>query len=107
MNFKILSPLLNGLSDHDTHRIRINDINLKTQTSKPKNIRKISKYTAIDFIIKLSYETWDSIFDNIDVNTMSNSSRNIYCRILYSSLTLKTNKNVSSSAPTGLTAMLA
>ena len=77
-NFKIIPPLLNRLSDHDAHCIRVNDINLKIQTSKPKNKREISKYTATDFIFKLSYETWDNTFDNIDVNTMSNSSLNIY-----------------------------
>ena len=46
MDFKILSPLLNGLSEHDAHRIRIQDINLKIQTSNTKNTRKIAKYSA-------------------------------------------------------------
>jgi len=53
-NFKIIPPLLNRSSDHEAHRIKVNDINLKIQTSKPKNKREISKYTATDFIITVT-----------------------------------------------------
>lgn len=72
-NLNIISPLSNGLSDHDVQLIRINGINLRIQNGKPKNIRKIGKYTVIDFMMKLSFKTWDSIFDNGGVHTVFNS----------------------------------
>jgi hypothetical protein len=56
----------------DAQRFRINGITLRKTNGKPKNIRKIGKYTVIDSVIKLSYKTWDSIFDNSDINTMFN-----------------------------------
>jgi hypothetical protein len=42
----IISTLSNGLSDHDALLVRINDMDLKIQNRKPKNIRKIDKYTV-------------------------------------------------------------
>jgi len=39
----------------------------------------------MDFIYKLSNESWDSIFHGNDVNIMFNSFLNIYLRIFYSS----------------------
>jgi hypothetical protein len=64
-----------------------------------KIIRKIGTYTMRDFQYKLSFETWNSVFDDNDVNTMFNSLLNIYLWIFYSSFPLrrvnsKTNRNV-------------
>jgi len=42
----IISTQPNGLSDHNAHLVRMNDINLKIQNGKPKNIRKIDKYSV-------------------------------------------------------------
>jgi len=39
-------------------------------------------------MIKLIYKTWDSIFDDNDVNTMFNFSLTIYLKIFYSSFSL-------------------
>jgi len=61
----------------------------KKTNGKPKNISKIGKCTIIDSMIKLIYKTWDSIFDNSDVNTMFNFSLTIYLRIFYSGFSLK------------------
>jgi len=41
-----MSTLFNGLSDHNANLVRINDIDLKILNDKPKNIRKIDKYTV-------------------------------------------------------------
>ena len=77
----------------------INDINLKIQNSKPRFIRNIDKYGISDFKFKLSYETWDNVFENNDVNSLYNSFLNTYLRVFYSSFPLrnlitKTNSNV-------------
>lgn len=42
----IMSTLFNGLSNHNAHLVRINDIDLKILNGKPKNIRKIDKYAV-------------------------------------------------------------
>ena len=52
-------------------------------------IRKINKYTIKDFLNKLSYETWDTIFSIDDVNNMFNSFLDSHLKIFYSSFPLK------------------
>jgi hypothetical protein len=54
-----------------------------------KIIRKINQATLLDFKYKLSFETWDLVFDAKDINTMYNSFLNTYLRIFYSSFPLK------------------
>ena len=62
-------------------------------------IRKINEHTINDFLNKLSYETWYTIFSTDDVNKMFNSFLDSYLKIFYSSFPLKrvhvnkTNKN--------------
>jgi len=56
---------------------------------KFKTVRKINKYTISDFIAKLSCESWDTIFNSEDVNTVFSSFLNIYLKIFYSSFPLK------------------
>jgi hypothetical protein len=85
----IISPLVNGLSDHNAQLITINDINLKTLNNTPRYIRNIDKHRLADFKIKLSLETWDNGFDNNDVNSTYNSFLNVYLRVFYSSFPLK------------------
>jgi hypothetical protein len=94
----VIYPLFNGLSDHDAQLIKLRDIDLKIQNVNVKSIRKTDTYSMLDFQYKLSFETWNSVFDDNDVNTMFNSFLNIYLRIFYSSFPLrrvnsKTNSN--------------
>jgi len=61
-------------------------------------IRNIDRNGISDFKIKLSYETWDNVFENNDVNSIYNSLLNTYLRVFYSSFALrklitKTNNN--------------
>jgi hypothetical protein len=49
-----ISPLVNGLSDHDGQIIYINNINLQTHSSCTQLVRKSSMN---EFLIQLSYET--------------------------------------------------
>ena len=44
---------------------------------KFKTVRKINKYTISDFIAKLSCESWDTIFNSEDVNTVFSSFLNM------------------------------
>jgi hypothetical protein len=52
-------------------------------------IRKINEHTINDFLTKLSYETWDTIFSKDDVNKMFNSFLDSYLKIFYSSFPLE------------------
>jgi hypothetical protein len=47
--------------------------------------RRINNYTVTDFLTQLSYETWDGIFENKDINLIFNSFLNIYLRIFNAS----------------------
>jgi hypothetical protein len=49
----------------------------------------IGKSSIMDFNIKLSYESWEDIFTEKNVNTAFNNFLNTYLRIFYSSFLLK------------------
>jgi len=42
-----------------------------------------------DFLTKLSYETWDTIFSTDEVNIMFNSFLDTYLKMFYSNFPLK------------------
>jgi len=68
INFTV-SPLHNGLLDHDAQVLKINNINLQLQKYHIYTIRNIINYSIEEFKTRLSYESWDSIFScngNID-----------------------------------------
>jgi exonuclease III len=85
-----ISPFINGLSDHDTQLINLKDVMLPKQACETQLIRKINNHTIAKFQLKSSYENWDEIFVEDDVNTLFNTFHNIYLRIsLYSCFTKK------------------
>jgi hypothetical protein len=88
VNYSI-SPIINGLSDHDAQLITLLSYNLRPPTKKYKLIRNINDHTINDFLTKLSYETWDTIFSTDDVNIMFNSFLDAYLKMFYSSFPLK------------------
>jgi len=85
----MVTPLINGVSDHDAELLILSTDNSIVPIHKFKTVRKINKYTIYGFIDKLSCESWDTIFNSEDVNAMFNSFLNIYLRIFYSSFLLK------------------
>jgi len=84
-----VTPIINGISDHDTPLLMISTDHSHVPLLNFKTIRKINKHTISDFLDKLSCESWDTIFSSEDVNDMFNSFLNIYLRIFYSSFPLK------------------
>jgi len=84
-----VTPITNGLSDHDAQLLKISTEYTLVPIHKFKTVKKINKYTISDFIAKLSCESWDTTFNSEDVNTMFNSFLNIYLRVFYSSFPLK------------------
>jgi hypothetical protein len=54
----------------------LNDVNLQQQNHHIYIIRNINKHSIEEFKTRLSYESWDSIFDNngyTDVDSLFNS----------------------------------
>jgi len=84
-----ICPIINGLSDHDAQSITLHCFNLRPPTKKYMLVRKINEHTINDFLIKLSYETWDTIFCTDDVNKMFNSFLDSYLKFFFSSCPLK------------------
>jgi len=68
-----ICQIINGLSNHAAQSISICSFNLRPPPKKYRFIRKINEYTLNDFLTKLSYENWDSVFSTEDVNKMFNS----------------------------------
>jgi hypothetical protein len=85
-----VTPLLNGLSDHEAQLLKISFESTLVPIHKFKTVRKTNKYSMLDFITKLSYESWDAVFSSEGVNTMFNSFLNIYLRIFNSSFPFET-----------------
>jgi hypothetical protein len=52
-----VSPLHNGLSDHDAQLLVINDVNLQLQNHRIYTIRNINNYSIEEFKTRLSYES--------------------------------------------------
>jgi hypothetical protein len=65
------------------------DNDSKFQKEKCKTIRKIDEYITFDFQIKLSFESWESVFENNDRHYVSVLKTRL--RILFSRFFIKKN----------------
>jgi hypothetical protein len=84
-----ICPIINGISDHDAQIIKLPSFNPEQPSVKHKRIREITELTINDFLEKLSYETWETVFSTEDVNKMFNSFLDSYLKIFNSSFPLK------------------
>jgi hypothetical protein len=84
-----LYPIINGLSDHDAQNIIMHSIFEQNCNTHFYFNRRIYKFSIIDFNAKLSYEFWEDIFAENDINTIFNIFLNTYLGIFYSSFPLK------------------
>jgi hypothetical protein len=80
----IISPISNGLSDHDAQLITLN----KSLTPKAVLVlqytRIINKFTMSEFQLQLSNENWEEIFDETSSNNVDllfNKFLDIYLKI--------------------------
>jgi len=88
INFSVY-PSINGLSDHDAQCLIIYDIIMdKLYTNAPLH-RKFDKLSSADFNNKLSYELWDNVFSEKDVNTSFNNFLDTYLKLFNSCFPLK------------------
>ena len=88
-----IAPVINGLSNHDAQLLTIQIYQKHKNTQRVYYKRNINKFTIAEFLLKLSYETWDSVFAENDVNEIYNSFLNTFLRHYHSCFPLtKTNK---------------
>jgi hypothetical protein len=72
--------------------LTVKDVTLQLFKYHIYTIRNIHKYSIQDFKIRLSYESWGSIFGNnnsMDVEALFNTFLNNYLRIFYTSFPLQ------------------
>ena len=91
-----IKPQINGLSDHDAQLITINNFFVPIINADPHYTRIINNIIA-DFQIHLSWEKWDNIFGNNNVNTIFNNFLNTYLRHYHSSIIKKETKPISTN----------
>lgn len=77
------------MSDHDVQITVMYNLSVQNCNNYFYFGRKIDKYSITDFNPKSSYESWDDILMDNDVNTIFNNFFNIYFRIFHSSFPLK------------------
>jgi len=68
-----MCPFINWQSDHDIQIIKLHNINTQRQSNEIQIIRNPKKYSITKLKIKLSYEGWDNIFVENDVNVIFNN----------------------------------
>ena len=81
----------NGLSDHDGQSLILTKILIPPKSIKFIHTIKLDNNSLTDFQTQLSYEQWDNVFGNNNVNEIFNSFLNIYLRCHYSSFDKKNN----------------
>jgi len=81
--------LPNGLSDHDAQILMLHDIKIQNLRAHHYTKRQINEFTISEFKLNLSYESWDAIFTEENLDSVFNSFLNTYLRIFYHSFSLK------------------
>ena len=83
----LVSPLINGLSDHDAQVLNSFNIITPHVTNEFYSYWKINKHSLDEFQTSLSYETREDVFSNNDndTNTIFNNFLNAFLRNFYAS----------------------
>jgi hypothetical protein len=79
-----VSPIYNGLSDHEGQVLTIVLPFTLITEHQPYTYRKINTLTIADFLNQLSYENWDEVFGGSNLNHIFNAFLNSYLRIFNS-----------------------
>ena len=85
----------NGLSDHDGQILSLPNLFIPSNIVTYIHTRRFDNNATADFHLQLSYEQWDDVFGNDNVNEIFNNFLNTYLRCYYSSFTKKATKTRS------------
>jgi len=92
-------PFTSGLSDHDAQIITLTDISTLISEQSFALIRKVDNNTIRNFVYLLSYENWENVFVEENVNIIYNNFVNTYLRIFYASFLFVRLRNLQNSKP--------
>ena len=84
-----IKPCLNGLSDHDGQILTLLKLPIPHSNINYIYTRRTGNNTIADFQLQLSYEQWDDVFGNNNVNEIFNNFLNTYLRCYYSNFAKK------------------
>jgi len=87
-NFTI-NPLPNWLLDHDAQILILHNTKIQNLKAHHYIKRLINEFTISEFKLNLSYESWDEIFTENNVDLIFNSFLNTYLRTFHHSFPLK------------------
>jgi hypothetical protein len=88
--------IINGLSDHDAQVIAFTDNSTPVPKQSFPLIRKVDKNTIRNFVYLLSYENWENVFleENVNIFVIYNNFVNTYLRVFYASFPPVKLKNI-------------
>lgn len=84
-----MNPLPNGPSDNYAQVHVLNNTNIQNASAYPIIRWNINKFTISEFKLHLSFESWDNVFYDDNVNTVFNNFLITYLRIFCHSFPLK------------------
>jgi hypothetical protein len=93
----IIYPWINGLSDHDGQIMTIYNVTHKVVKNQIHTHRIINESSTLDFQINLSYELWDDIFIDSDVDTIFYNFLNTFLRIFNSCFRISKSRTTSNN----------
>jgi hypothetical protein len=79
----------NGLSDHEGQLLILKLTSSVIKVNCTYYARILNKDSIYDFQTSLSYESWEPVFNNNDINSSFNDFLNIFLRYFYSSFPLQ------------------
>jgi exonuclease III len=79
----LVYPFINGLSDHDAQVITLNNITLPSRKQIYYYRRDINDLSMSQFTFFLSFENWENVFSETNVNKAFNNFLNNFLRIFY------------------------
>ena len=89
-----IHPLPNGLSDHDGQNSTILNLPIPSKHMKCIHTTKFDNDSITHFQLQLSYEQWDNVFGNSNINEIFNNFLNTHLRCYNSSFKQST-KNIT------------
>ena len=95
----VSSNYYNGLSDHDGQIITFSNITNSVPRHTYTITREINSHTIMNFTLLLSYENWEDVFLEKDVNILFNNFLNTYLRIFFASFPNTKTKNAYKPKP--------
>jgi len=92
-------PTINGLSNHDAQIITLSNIFIFIPKHVFSYTRKIDSNSISKFTFLLSFENWEDVFLEENVNIIFNNFLNTYLRIFYASFPVTKSQNSYKSNP--------